>query len=50
MAMTMKMTYFQSAAPYILMFQSNLLRLSPQLKMDAESFSETSAHMHQTVL
>ena len=47
--MTMKITDFPRVAPYCLMFRSNLLRSSSELKMDAESSSETSVRMYHTV-
>jgi len=49
MAMTMNITDFRRVAPYCLMFQSNLLRSSSELKMDAESSSETSVRVYHNV-
>jgi len=41
----MKITDFPRVTPYCLMFQSNLVRSSSELKMDAESSPETSVRM-----
>jgi len=47
--MTMNITDLRRVAPYCLMFQSNLLCSSSELKMDSESFSETSVRVYHTV-
>ena len=45
----MKITDFPRVAPYCLMLQSNLVRSSSELKLDAESSSEMSVRMYHIV-